>query len=485
LKTFANALWHHTKGIALGCFFFLFLVHFSQAQKISVAPGPTEIGLNQYFTLTLSIENDRLKKYSSFPDIEGLVKRGTSSSTSTSVVNGRMTSSQSIIQNYQASREGTFRLPNFEMTVNGERVQVAGFIVNVGPPIQQQRRSDPFQNFFNNESAQATEFVDIKADAFLALTVDKSEVYVGEGFTTTLAFYVAESNRADMRFYDLGKQITDIVKNIKPSNCWEENFSIDNITGEPITINNKGYTQYKIFQAAYYPLNNETIDFSSVGLKMIKYQVAKNPSFFGRNRKEDFETFYSKAKKVKVKDLPPHPLRDQVAVGNYRMAEKINAIDLKTGQSFNYEFNILGEGNISGIESLNIPSSEEFDIYTPNVKQNVNRSNGKVKGTKSFSFYGIPNEPGQYELGDYFKWIYFNPVKESYDTLKSQQIVTVTGESKKNESIISTDMGSFYDGIAFEDDTMISTKESTWFKIFANIFILAMLALSVGVLIRK
>jgi len=130
------------------------------------------------------------------------------------------------------------------------------------------------------------------------LTIDKTEVYIGEGFTTTLAFYVSESNKADMRFYDLGKQITDIVKNINPANCWEENFSIDNITGEPITINNKGYTQYKIFQAAYYPLNDEDIEFNSVGLKMIKYQVAKNPSFFGRNRKEDFETFYSKAKKI-------------------------------------------------------------------------------------------------------------------------------------------------------------------------------------------
>jgi hypothetical protein len=475
--------------MVISCFLSLFFISFSQAQTITIKPGATQIGLNQYFTLTLTVENDRLKKYSPFPDIEGFVKRGTSSSTSTSVVNGQMTSSQSISQNYQARQEGTFRLQNFEMTVNDKAVSTSGFTIKVGPALQQKRRrdpsGDPFQNFFNNEPAQATEFVDIKADAFLALTIDKTEVYIGEGFTTTLAFYVSESNKADMRFYDLGKQITDIVKNINPANCWEENFSIDNITGEPITINNKGYTQYKIFQAAYYPLNDEDIEFKSVGLKMIKYQVAKNPSFFGRNRKEDFETFYSKAKKVTVKELPPHPLKDRVAVGNYRMAEKINALDLKTGQSFNYEFNILGEGNISAIESLNIPSSEEFDIYDPNVKQNINRSNGKVKGTKTFNFYGIPNEPGQFQLGDYFNWIYFNPTKEKYDTLKSQHIVTVSGESRKNEYIISNDMGSFYDGIAFEDDTMINTTESAWFKTFVNVFILAMLALSVGILSKK
>ena len=71
--------------------------------------------------------------------------------------------------------------------------------------------------------------MDIEANAFLALTTDKPEVYVGEGFTTTLAFYVSEENRAELRFYDLGKQITDIVKEIKPNTCWEENFNIDNI----------------------------------------------------------------------------------------------------------------------------------------------------------------------------------------------------------------------------------------------------------------
>ena len=34
-----------------------------------------------------------------------------------------------------------------------------------------------------------TEFVDIKEDAFLALTTSKDDVYVGEGFNTTLSFF--------------------------------------------------------------------------------------------------------------------------------------------------------------------------------------------------------------------------------------------------------------------------------------------------------
>lgn len=458
----------------------------AKSQEVRLELGTTEISLNQYFTITLTVENERLKNYSPFPEIEGFVKRGTSSSTSTSFINGQMTSSQSITQNYQAINEGSYSLPPFTMTVNGADVAMDGATIRVGPASQQRRppSNDPFQNFFNR-GEEPTEFIDVEADAFLALTTDKSEVYVGEGFTTTIAFYVAETNRADMRFFDLGKQITEIVKKIKPANTWEENFNIDNINGVPVTINNRAYTQYKIYQAAFYPLNVEDLAFPSISLKLIKYKVAKNPSFFGRNRQEDYETFYSKPRTVTVKQLPPHPLRESVAVGDYRLAEQINTLEVNTGQSFNYTFNIIGEGNVSAIEAPVLPATEYFDFYAPNVKQNVTRSNGKVKGTKSFTYYAIPNEPGEYSLGDYMKWIYFNPEKERYDTLRSQQVLLVSGESRKNEYIMSNDMGSFYDKIEFQKNNLQTLGDLPWIRIFANIFILTMISLTVIVLIRK
>lgn len=480
-----------TLKAVLSCFliFIFSLSAYSQAKRVEA--GPPKIGMNQYFKITLTVENERLKNYGSFPDIEGLVKRGTSSSSSTSFVNGSMTSTQSITQNYQATREGTFHVPAFTINVNGEDVKVEGFTLEVTAAAQQQQRqqqNDPFVDpfdFFRNRDPEPTEFIDVEADAFLALTTDKKDVYVGEGFTATLAFYVSESNRADMRFYDLGKQITEIVKQIKPTNCWEENFNIDNINGEPITLNGKPYTQYKIYQAAFYPLNEEEINFASVGLKLIKYKVAKNPSFFGRNRQEDYETFYSKPKKIQVKPLPPHPLRDQVAVGNYKLGEKMSSLDLQTGESFNYIFNILGEGNISAIEAPVLPETDQFDFYAPNVKQDITRADGRVRGTKSFNYYAIPNEPGDYDLGKYFQWIFFNPDKEKYDTLKSRQVLHVTGDSRKNESILSNDMGSFYDGIEFKDNKLSGLDDSSWMRIFANLFILIMIVLTVYMFIRK
>ena len=476
--------------------FFLFLVVFATysssifAQKIQIDLGPDEIGENQAWTITITVSNDRLKNYDNFPDIEGFRKRGTSTQSQTSIVNGQISSSQSVVMSYIPTRQGVFTLPPFKMKVNDEIISSPGKKIAVGPPIQTQQR-DPFRSLFDRDPASdffgrgETEFVDVKEDALLALTTNKNEVFVGEGFTTTLSFLVADNNRAPMQFHDLGKQLSDILKKLRPSTCWEENFNIENIEGESIEISGKNYTQYKISHATFYPLNTQPITFPSVGLEMIKFKVAKNPSFFGQNRQEDYKTFYSTPKKVTVKELPPHPLKESVAVGNYKLDERLQSMNLKTGQSASFDFSIYGEGNISAIEKPQIKKDNNFDFYEPNMKQSIKRENGRVAGTKSFSYYIIPKEPGDYDLGDYFQWIYFNPTIKKYDTLRSQYVVSVSGESQQNQGIESKDTGSFYDRINIVDNTLQSSIDGNWMKIGANLFILLMLGASVFLVFKK
>lgn len=456
-----------------------------RSQTVQIALGPDEIGENQAWTITVTVLNDRLKSYDNFPDIEGFRKRGTSNQSQTSIINGQMSSSQSVVMTYVPTRQGTFTVPPFKMKVNDQVISSNGKKVKVGAPVQQ---NDPFRSFFERDDffgRGETEFVDVKEDALLALSTNKDEVYVGEGVTTTLSFLVADNNRAPMQFHQLGKQLADILKKLRPANCWEENFNIENIEGEPIEINGKGYTQYKIYQATFFPLNAQPVVFPSVGLEMIKFKVAKNPSFFGQNRQEDFKTFYSKAKTVNVKELPSHPLRNSVAVGNFKLDERISTMDLKTGQSVGYEFSIFGEGNISSIEKPAPKQDGSFDFYEPNVKQNVNRESGRVTGTKTFSYFMIPKEPGEFAMKDYFQWIYFNPTRKTYDTLKSKYVIHVSGESQKNLAIESTDGGSFYDRIEGADNQLHYASSSDWLKYGANIFILLMVGAAAFVYFRK
>ena len=50
----------------------------AKAQNVQIELGPGEIGENQAWTITITVNNDRLKSYDNFPDIEGLQKRGVS-----------------------------------------------------------------------------------------------------------------------------------------------------------------------------------------------------------------------------------------------------------------------------------------------------------------------------------------------------------------------------------------------------------------------
>lgn len=460
------------------------------AQEISVQLGPNEVGMNEFFTITVTVNNAAIKNYTDFPNIDGFAKRGTSSSSKTNIVNGEISSSQSITQRYMPLEEGTYTLEPFSLEVNGTEVSSQGKTIKVTPPVERRqnnrRRYDPFDDLFGrNRNNTESEFMDVKEDAFLALTTDKDEVYVGEGFTTTFAFYVADANRAPLQFHEAGKQLSTILKDLRPENCWEENFSIENIYGERVELNGKNYTRYKIYQATYYPLNLEPVVFPSVPFEMIKYRVAKSPSFFGRDRQEDFKTFNTREKTVKVKALPPHPLKDKVAVGQFELDEKISTNSVETGESFSYEFNIYGEGNISGIPDPSIPDTKEMDIYPPNVAQDINRGAGRVTGSKRYSYFGIPNEPGEYNLKDYFSWIFFNPETENYDTLKSEVKLMVTGESKENVSISSTDLGSFYDNIDIASNELQSLDKSNATQIIANLLIAALLGAAAFMFIRK
>lgn len=475
-------------------FFFLSALVFMGAscvsgQQIRIELGPDEIGENQAWTITINVQNIELKKYDAFPEINGFKKRGMADHPVTAIINGQVSTSRSIIMTYQPTKQGTFTIPDFTMRVNDKPIRVAGKKIRVGPPVQV-KQSDPFANFFNPSpddffGRAEPEFVDVKDDAFLGITTSKDEIYTGEAFTMTLSFYIAFDNRAPLRWHNISEQRTEIIRKLNPGNCWIEEFEIENIEGEHVVINGKDYEQFKIYQATYFPLNAEDITFPSVSVEMLKFKVAKNPSYYGQNRQEDFKTFHSKPKQVKVKELPPHPLRDVVAVGDYRLDERLRSTDLETGKSTPYQFNIYGEGNIAAIEKPQVRNSEAFEIYEPNIRQEIMRANNRVTGTKSFNYFVFPKEPGRHKLGDYFQWVFFNPNKKKYDTLRSSLTVYVKGESKKNEAIESNDAGNFYDKASSSDNNIRTIADDRWQKWAFNGFMLVMLGASVYFLVKK
>ena len=455
----------------------------SWGQKSFIDLGKTNIAVNEPFTITIKVENAKVKSHDPFPQIAGFKKHALASVTSSNNKgNGEITTTDAVIQNYYAEKEGTYVIKPFSIKVNGKVVESPGITVTVGP--YDKNLGEPskitLDDFLDLEKNK--EYVDIQDDAFLGLSTNKNKVFVGEGFTVTLAFYVAATNQAILEFpSNLGSQLGEILKKIRPAKSWEENFQIEEIAPVDVMINGKKYSQHKLYQATFYPLNNEPINFPRVGLKMLKHQLPKGEkdptSLEARLKaKKVGKLYYTLPKQIEVKELPPHPLRDQVPVGVFSLYEIVPKKKIRTGASFEYGFRIWGEGNISAIRAPQIANNEHFSFYPPTINQSVQRAGQKVSGWKTFNFHSIPKEAGNYQLKNYFGWIYFNLSTQRYDTLKARTVIEVAGESLRNMEISSANVGDFYNNINDESNHLTHNDFRQQVRYITNVLMVFMLA---------
>ncbi len=445
----------------------------ARGQAPGIALGKTELAPGMPFTITVSAPED-FGAAPAFPDIAGMQRAGTSSSSSTTIVNGQVSSTYSITQRYVARAEGKFTLKPFGMKVNGKVYKSPGATIVVSknnrPDDDPANAYDPLEEFFGRRRDAG--YRENKENAFLALETTKTQVWVGEGFTLHLSLYVAEDNRADMDFYDLTNQLTAITKQIKPANCWEESFGITNIEPRSVTVNGKPYKEYRIWESAFYPLNAKPIRFGALRLQMIKYDLASDPFFGGLDRQQSFISFASKPLAIQVKELPPSPYSRALPVGDFKLVERIGKGRVETGQSVSYQFVVKGEGNIAAIEMPTPPTQPQLDIYPPTTQQNILRDAGRVTGSKTFTYLLQPRQAGRYKLRQVgFTFPFFNPRTGRYDSLQSEITLTAFGNAAAGNT--PADEGDYL------SNTLLYLDANEGLKLLGNVALLA-LALATG-----
>ncbi|MCY4418471.1 MAG: BatD family protein, partial [Cytophagales bacterium] len=236
-------------------------------RNFRIVAGKNRVAKNEYFTLQLVSENRPVRRYTPFPNLEGFEKAGTSSSSSTRIVQGQISSTHQLIQNYVPLAEGNFTIAPFVLQVDGEEVSFPGMQLVVTAPIRTQNKPFFPYDFFGLRSSGPQVYDEVDDEAFLSLSTNKSSVYVGEGFTLSLAFYVARTNQAPLQFYDVSDQLRQVIKTFKPKKCWEENFQIQDIRPESVQLSGKAYDRYLMYQASFFPLTQEDIFIPPVAMK--------------------------------------------------------------------------------------------------------------------------------------------------------------------------------------------------------------------------
>lgn len=471
------------------CFFGCFSTKAQQNNDVSLIIGEKNITLEDPFIVTVIVKfvGDAQTPNCTFPELPNFSKRGFSKSTSRSFVSGQPLSTCTITQNYAAKKEGNFTIPSFKVSVNGTDLKSESFMVKVRKPAnansdKKEANAQDAPNAKNPENSDKkedfTDFIEgntnleftnlnTKEDAFLSLSSSKSNPYVGEGFTVIFALYVAENNTAELDFDQNGTQIAAITKKIKPENCWEESFGITETQQTQVTIKGKKYMQYKFYEATFYPLNNRPIIFPSVSFRLIKFTPEKNGQ-----KKSSFVSFNTRPFTVTAKELPAHPLKNEVSVGQFSLKESLDKYKVSTGKSVSYRLQITGDGY--NIKLPQIKNDSIFDFFPPKIVGNVNPQNDKIITTKSLTFQIIPKRAGNFALDKYFRWIYFNTDTEKYDTLKSKIRLGVSGQTIQTADT-PTEATTVYDGLENLDSSIEQNNFTKILKDEANILIVIML----------
>ena len=451
--------------------------------------GPASFPIERPFTISVSVTNSETRPVLVFPDIPGFIKKGILTTVTAPNNNEKNVVSQTITQNYQARSVGRFALPPFSITVDGNVIRSEGAVLLVRPSAT--------ASFSVNTTSTGNASLSDGA-AFLSLRMSKPIVYVGEGVGLTLSFFVADDYPYQLNFTALDRQLQAITKKIRPPNTWEENRLITTLKPVPVLIGGQKFQEIQLYQSVFYPLVARPMVLPAVTLNLLRPRPKIGPP------SSEIETvsFRSKAVVVTVRALPAHPLRGQVAVGSFRLNERLERQRIGVGQSVRYGFTIEGEGNIATLPApVTVTKSGEVDLFPPEERHTIGHDRNRVRGQKTFTYFVVPRRNGTITLADYFQWIYFDPQRARYDTLRPQTLLqagddnmaatgraswpTETSGAAVDTASVLVPGRSLYAGIDALDSTRQPIRIPVLIRAAANVLIVLMLLGMIFVFFKK
>ncbi|WP_026461632.1 BatD family protein [Adhaeribacter aquaticus] len=451
------------------------------AQEAVIEFGKKRITINEYFTISLKVRNQAINQLGDFPEIEGF-KKSTRTRTKSRINTGKQSFiEETITQNYAAYKEGDYLLKSFIIQLNSKEVTSRGTTIQVDPmpeedasPVTPPLPALPI----------AKEGTFTNSQSFFSLEADKAKVYVGEGVRTELAFFVSLSEQGVLDFYDFANQFASISRQLKQKNAWEEAVDLGEIKPDTVIRSGKGFLRFRLAESIYFPLTNQALVFPAVSLKM--NQLATEEAYgFPAATQQQLVTFTTEPKRVVVIPLPPHPLKDKVPVGQFRLQEGINQTTFRLGKSFSYTFEVIGEGNLEAVMMPEVKNAGDLDIYPPVIQQRNKRGEGQLIGSKRFRYNLLAKKAGDYKLNDLFSLVFFNPVAGVYDTLKSELTIRVVGAEENKLAIAPEETDSFYQLIQKEPNQLNSLYQFEEIKLYTNVIVLFLICMALFLVFKK
>ena len=384
------------------------------------AQAPSQVIVGRPFQMTYTVnQRSRDLRAPEFTDFDVLSGPYTSTSSSTSFVNGRRTSSfeQTYTYMLMAKREGTFTIGPATIKVSGEQVQSNGVRITVLPEDQQTSAQGNSQSNQNTQSNQSSQSSASSENLFVRTIVSKTRVHEQEALLLTYKLYYAGVDVA---------QMTNNIKFPEYTGFLKQDIEQNEIQTELEHYNGRNYQTAVLHQTVLYPQHSGdiTIDpayFEFVLRVQTRQQVRSIfDDFFG--------TYTNVTKGVKAPGATIHvaalpggkPAGFSGGVGKFSFTPSISQTEVQANEAVTIKIDISGAGNMKLLKTPAIDWPEGFEPYDPKVTNNFKTTTSGVSGTKSIEYLAIPRSAGEYTIPS-IAFSYFDIDEKAYRTLRSPE----------------------------------------------------------------
>ncbi len=381
--------------------------------------------------------------------VDGLQIQRTGQQTRVEIINFRMKTSAVYSFTIYPDREGVFKIPSIDVTVDGklERTRPLELQVDAGSPGTQIQRAIPVtpgQGMASQAPPSATNSsADPSADrlAFAEFILPKESVFVGEVVPVEVRFYFNQAYQFE-------------ISGNRPSFSGE-GFTVQRLPDPQRGEQQVGNANYHVFsfRTSITPLKSGQIEIPAVTLDCITRVPMSSMGniddifnqFFGGSGMPGIGqarqlTVASEPTLLTVKPLPKEgrPEKFSGAVGDFTLSSDAAPNQVGPGEPVTMSVTVSGRGNFDAMGDPVLVNEEGWQSYPPTQNFQPDDSIG-YGGRKKFDFMLVARTDQSATPGAEFS--FFNPDREEYVTLNAAPVpvrATAAASVDPNSSAVAT-----------------------------------------------
>ena len=398
------------------------------------ASAPSKVIAGKPFQLSYTV-NQRGKdlRAPEFENFDFIAGPYTSQSSSTSFVNGKRTSTFTMIYTYtlKAENEGTYTIPPATIKVDGTQYTSNGVRITVLPPDKVDQSP---QNSGGSSPATQSPTADNNVggeNIFMRTIVSKTKVHEQESILLTYKLYFVNVDVA---------QLTNNTRLPEFKGFLKQELEMGEIQTELEHYNGRNYQTAVLYRALLFPQRGGDIkidpaQFEAVLRVQNRAQVRSIFDDFFNSYTTVLKPLESPGITIHVESLPAgKPTGFCGGVGQFSISSKISNTELQANEAITLTITIQGNGNMKLVKTPAVDWPEGFEVYDPKVTNNVKNTTAGTSGTKVIEYLAIPRAGGVYTVPP-IQFAYYDTKEDAYRTLNTPEYVLNIARAQGEESV--------------------------------------------------